>query len=101
MDPGYIIPPNVGEFVHAGHCSGDCTRAKFPSGGINVISVLLHAHLSGRKVRVRHFRESKELHWIANDENYDFNYQQDRPMTSEVKVLPGDHLVVGNESQSV
>ena len=52
---------------------------------------------AGRKLRLRHYRQSEELPWIANDGNYDFNYQQDRAITNEVKVMPGDQLTVGNE----
>ena len=48
VDPGEIIPPNVKDFVHVGHCSPECTEAKFPPEGINVFSVLLHAHLNGK-----------------------------------------------------
>ena len=54
--------------------------------------------IAGRKLRLRHYRGDKELPWIANDGNYDFDYQQDRPVTNEVKVLPGDHLATGNKS---
>lgn len=33
----------------------------FPRDGINVISVLLHSHLAGRKLQLRHIRGQKEL----------------------------------------
>ena len=32
VDPGNIIPPNVPEFVHVGHCSPECTETKFMEG---------------------------------------------------------------------
>ena len=49
----------------------------------------------GRKLKLRHFRDGKELPWIANDDNYDFNYQQNHPLANPVKVLPGDQMTIG------
>lgn len=51
--------------------------------------------LTARKMKLRHFRNNQELPWIKNDENYDFEYQQTRPLTDSIVVLPGDHLTTG------
>lgn len=53
-----------------------------------------HFHL-GRKLRLRHFRDGVELPWLSTDDNYTFDFQQNRPLLEEVKVLPGDQLICG------
>jgi len=35
-----------------------------------------------------------ELPTLANDQNYDFNYQQQHAVEPEVVVLPGDELIL-------
>ena len=50
----------------------------------------------GRELRVRHYRDGKELPWLLSDTHYDFDYQQARLLPQEVKLLPGDHLTMGN-----
>lgn len=65
----------------------------FPQTGIKLVSVVLHSHLAGKKLRLRHIREGRELPPVAEDGNYDFNYQQARVLPREVSVLPGDELV--------
>lgn len=36
-----------------------------PDNGINVVSVLLHAHSAGRKLSLRHIRNGQELPTLA------------------------------------
>ncbi|CAL8133761.1 unnamed protein product [Orchesella dallaii] len=88
------IPPNQTEFIVAGHCSPQCTEAGLSDGGINIFNSLLHSHLSGRKLKVRHFRDDVELPWLDFDNQYDFNFQQNKPLRDAVRVLPGDQLTV-------
>lgn len=45
---------------------------------------------------IRHFQGGNEVPWLANDENYDTNYQNNRMLRKPVTILPGDHLTVGN-----
>jgi len=52
--------------------------------------------ISGRKQKVRHFRNGNEIPYLANDEHYDFNYQNNRLLREHVKILPGDSLSLGN-----
>jgi len=92
VNPALLVPPNESNFIVSGHCSPGCTN-KFPEGGITVFNAMLHSHLSGRKLKVRHFRNGEELEWLDFDDHYDFNYQQNKPLTREVKVLPGDQLI--------
>lgn len=52
-------------------------------------------NLLGRKLRLRHFRNGTELPWLATDDNYDFDFQQNRPLLEEITILPGDQLTYG------
>lgn len=45
----------------------------FPRDGINVVSVLLHSHLAGRKLKLRHIRGDKELLPLAQVNKLDLN----------------------------
>jgi hypothetical protein len=64
-----------------------------PQTGIKLVSVVLHSHLAGKKIRLRHIREGRELPRIVEDNSYDFSYQQSRILSHEVVILPGDELV--------
>ncbi|XP_050299023.1 MOXD1 homolog 1 [Anthonomus grandis grandis] len=89
----HFIPPYQAEYKTAGYCSLDCTREVFPKDGINVVSVMLHSHLAGRKLKLRHIRAGKELPPLAEDNHYDFNYQQSRALSQDTTILPGDGLI--------
>lgn len=65
----------------------------FPDNGINVVSVVLHSHLAGRRLSLKHIRQGKELPKIVQDNHFDFDYQQSHTLEKEVKVLRGDELV--------
>jgi len=86
------VPPRSEGYVIAGHCSPSCSSRLFPETGLNVFQILLHSHLAGRKIRLRHYRNGIELPWISSDDHYDFNFQQNRLLLEEIKLLPGDHL---------
>jgi len=88
-----MIPPNSIGFINTAHCGSDCTSI-FPKEGLNVFNILLHAHLSAQKIKVRLWRDGVEMPWLVSDNNYDFNYQQNRPLREELKILPGDHLTI-------
>ena len=49
-----------------------------PDGGIQILNGVLHSHLAGRKMRLRHVRNGQELPVILEDKNYDFNFQASR-----------------------
>ncbi|XP_071534713.1 DBH-like monooxygenase protein 1 [Panulirus ornatus] len=95
LDPDWkhLIPPRQRTVLSEGHCVAECTQVALPSTGISVFAVILHTHLLGRKVRVRHLRQGRELEPIAQDNNYDFNYQEYRALKTPRTVLPGDHLI--------
>lgn len=74
---------------------------------------------AGRKMKLRHFRNETELPWVSYDgknrqlklfetnflikyncglsfsDHYHFNYQKNRPLREERKILPGDSLTFG------
>ncbi|XP_075210219.1 MOXD1 homolog 1-like [Lycorma delicatula] len=93
VSPLHIIPPKQPKFKTAGYCDQHCTRLMLPTAGIRVVSVLLHSHLAGRSITLKHIRNDIELPAIAEDKNYDFNYQQSRVLSKEIRVLPGDELI--------
>ncbi|ODN04440.1 hypothetical protein Ocin01_02222 [Orchesella cincta] len=101
ITPFLLLPPMQKNIVTYGICSAECTDMTIPEDGINVIISLVHAHLSGRKIRLRHFRNGKELPPIAEDNQYDFNYQQSRSIKNEIKILRGDELMVECEYETV
>ncbi|ODN05531.1 DBH-like monooxygenase protein 1, partial [Orchesella cincta] len=90
---GFAVPPQSSDFPIAGHCSPDCSRSMLSEvGSVDIFGVTLHAHVSSRRLRVHHFRGNRELPWVINDDNYDFNYQQLRFLPNPVTIQPGDQL---------
>ena len=89
-----MIPPRQQLFTSMGHCSGACTKEGIPETGIRIISGVLHSHLAGRKMRLRHIRNGIELPVILEDNHYDFNFQASRVPKTETVVYPGDHLLL-------
>ncbi|XP_075604224.1 DBH-like monooxygenase protein 1 isoform X2 [Balearica regulorum gibbericeps] len=90
------IPPGMPEFVSEGHCTLECLEealgAERPSG-IHVFAVLLHAHLAGRAIRMRHFHNGEEQKLLAYDDEFDFNFQEFQYLKEERTILPGDNLI--------
>ncbi|XP_039914071.1 DBH-like monooxygenase protein 1 [Hirundo rustica] len=90
------IPPGMPEFVSEGHCTLECLEealgAERPAG-IQVFAVLLHAHLAGRAIRMRHFHNGEEQKLLAYDDEFDFNFQEFQYLKEERTILPGDNLV--------
>ncbi|XP_017885001.1 MOXD1 homolog 1-like [Ceratina calcarata] len=93
VSPLHLIPPKQKEYATAGYCTPHCTNTMFPEDGVNVVSVVLHSHLAGRRLSLKHIRQGKELPRIVQDNHFDFEYQQSHTLGKEVKVLPGDELV--------
>ncbi|XP_030638796.1 DBH-like monooxygenase protein 1 homolog [Chanos chanos] len=92
----HMLPPGMDEYVTEGHCTRECLQESLDSEmpeGIQVFAVLLHAHLAGRAIRTRHFRDQKELAPLAYDDEFDFNFQEFQPLREERLLLPGDNLI--------
>lgn len=92
LEPSFIIPENFTDFTTIGHCSPSCTRKLTDS--VHFFNVNLHSHISGRRMKLRHFRDGVELPWVSFDDNYDFNYQEMRPLRDHIELKPGDHLTM-------
>ncbi len=92
----HVIPPGQQDFSTLGRCSSSCTEAALPQEGIRLFSAVLHSHLAGRAISLRHIRNNKELPVIFEDGNYDFNFQASRRPEGGVEriVLPGDELLL-------
>lgn len=88
------VPPRRSDWVTAGHCSSDCTRGNIPEDGVNVFMIFLHGHYTARSIKLRHFRNGRELPPLGEDKNFDANFQQARILSEPVKIYPGDHLTV-------
>jgi len=48
----------------------------------------------GSKMKLRHFRGRTELPWVMVDDNFSFNYQDNRNI-APLKWLPGDQFAIG------
>jgi hypothetical protein len=89
----HFLPPGQPLFMSVGQCTAECTSAGLPASGIKIISGVLHSHLAGRRMRLRHIRRGIELPTILADNHYDFNFQASRVPPTETIVLPGDQLI--------
>lgn len=75
---------------------------------IRAVAVLHHAHLLATGIKTRHFRNGTELPPILDDPNYDFYFQEFRPMQDEVVIkkviihktvcITYDNLFINNKS---
>ncbi|CAG2101817.1 unnamed protein product [Medioppia subpectinata] len=89
-----FIPPKQESVTIAGHCHPTCFRSKIPDDGLHVIASLPHGHKHVRKILVRHFRNGTELEPIAEENNYDFNFQDFQRSPDQCRILRDDHIVV-------
>ncbi|XP_072355246.1 DBH-like monooxygenase protein 1 homolog isoform X2 [Scyliorhinus torazame] len=92
----HMIPPDMSSYISQGHCSMECLQealSQEKASGIHVFAVLLHSHLAGRALRIRHFRNDVEQPLLAHDDEFDFNFQEFRYLKEERVLLPGDSLV--------
>ena len=65
---------------------------------VNVFATMLHSHLAGTAIQVRHVRNGNEQTPIAIDSNYDFNFQEFRPLANEVTVNTVSFSLAGKSS---
>ncbi|XP_045916784.1 DBH-like monooxygenase protein 2 homolog [Micropterus dolomieu] len=91
----YNIPPKASEF----HSYGVCNTSVFsqfvnPVPDLQVFAVLLHTHLAGRKVRVGHYRNGRQIGFLGVDENYNFEMQQMINLGNIKTIKPGDEIAV-------
>ncbi|XP_046877904.1 DBH-like monooxygenase protein 2 homolog [Hypomesus transpacificus] len=93
---GYVIPPNATDFQTYGLChTSDFSKLlDGPAPDLNVFSIMLHTHLAGRKIRVGHFRDGKQVDFLGMDENYNFDYQEVYNLGEIKTIKPGDEILV-------
>ncbi|XP_048387110.2 DBH-like monooxygenase protein 1 homolog isoform X2 [Stegostoma tigrinum] len=92
----HMIPPNMSSYISQGHCTMECLQEALSlekTSGIHVFAVLLHSHLAGRALRIRHFRNNVEQPLLAHDDEFDFNFQEFHHLKKERVLQPGDSLV--------
>lgn len=92
--PSILLPQNTIDHRIYGHCSSACTRKMLPPQGIKFVGALLHSHNAGRRLRIQHFRNNRELPFVLNDDNYQFLFQPIRLMRNEVTIIPGDQVTM-------
>ena len=88
-----FIAPGL-ETTMTAFCTADCTANTLPEGGVTVFGSLLHSHLRGVSMSLRHVRDGVELEPIDVNEHYDFNYQQVIFHDESRELLPGDQLIL-------
>uniref|UniRef100_A0A674APS7 Monooxygenase, DBH-like 1, like n=1 Tax=Salmo trutta TaxID=8032 RepID=A0A674APS7_SALTR len=93
---GYAIPPTASAFRSYGLCNTSHFSDILPDPvpDLSVISILLHTHLAGRKVRVGLFRNGTQIDFLAVDENYNFEMQGFINLATIKTIKPGDEIVV-------
>uniref|UniRef100_A0A3Q1I9J3 DOMON domain-containing protein n=1 Tax=Anabas testudineus TaxID=64144 RepID=A0A3Q1I9J3_ANATE len=87
----YSIPPKATQFRTYGVCN---TTFINPMPDLQMFAVLLHTHLTGRKVRVGQYRNGKQIDFLGLDENYNFELQQVTSLGNVKTVKQGDDIVV-------
>ncbi|XP_070781695.1 DBH-like monooxygenase protein 2 homolog [Enoplosus armatus] len=91
----YNIPPKASQF----HTYSVCNTSIFsqrvnPLPDLHVFAVLMHTHLAGRKVRVGHYRNGKQIDFLGLDENYNFEMQQMTNLGNIKTIKQGDEIAV-------
>ncbi|XP_062515120.1 DBH-like monooxygenase protein 1 homolog isoform X1 [Corticium candelabrum] len=89
-----FLPPRKDNILTETLCPAACTRASFPSKGVNVFGTMLHSHTVGKGIWIEHSRNGVQLPNIDSNYNYDFNFQDVVLLSNEVKILPGDDVQV-------
>merc|ERR1711963_635306 len=95
-----VVPALTPAFTARGYCSPECLSEALGDSEIYIFSNMLHSHLAGRKLRTRMIRNGQELPPIAQDNNYDFNYQEMRNLYNETVVRKGDSFIVECEYEN-
>ncbi|XP_078495693.1 DBH-like monooxygenase protein 1 [Ciona intestinalis] len=93
-----IISPNTSSYLQYGECTSGCLAQAMNDSSLSEIKMiggLLHSHLLGRKLRLRHiYGNGTEGPFLLNDDNYDFNYQEMRVFTKEKRINSGDSMQI-------
>lgn len=90
-----VIPPHEEAFVSRGYCPAQCTANAQQDTNVEqtVVAGFLHAHLLGVGITLRHFRNGVEIEPMMDDPNYDFFFQEVRPIRNRT-IKPGDSFII-------
>jgi len=91
----HLIPPLTDSYKTPADCPKECLKYGMDSKGIsevNLFGIVQHSHLLGRAMELKHIRNGKELKPINVDKTYDFDYQELRMISTEIKLKAGDSL---------
>ncbi|KAK3586460.1 hypothetical protein CHS0354_001844 [Potamilus streckersoni] len=84
------IPPFEKAYDSHSYCSSQCIDHGLGNlTEIKAFGIFQHAHLLGRAIKTRHFRNGSELLPLAIDSNYDFDFQQTRLLRNEIPIRHG------------
>ena len=70
-----------------------------PAQEMHIIAAFQHAHTLGAGVTTRHFRNGTEIEPLMDDPNYDFYFQEMRPLKKERTIKPVNALAKKNKKQ--
>ncbi|XP_052095209.1 DBH-like monooxygenase protein 1 homolog [Mytilus californianus] len=96
IGPTHMIPPHETDFVNTGFCQAECLEQglkDMPGQQVKVFAAWQHSHLLAYAMTTKHLRNGKEIEPFADDQAYDFNYQQIRLLRKEVPLKMGDSLI--------
>jgi len=66
-----------------------------PDDGVTVFGYILHAHLLGAKIKLDWYsKDGRQSEVLAEDNSYDFNYQENRLLSVPKKFLPVSRLIM-------
>ncbi|XP_064638025.1 DBH-like monooxygenase protein 2 homolog [Lineus longissimus] len=91
-----MVPPRQSKFTVYSYIPRTCT-GEFGFGNqtqIRAFAYLLHSHYAGSAIRLRHFRNGRELEYLGDDPTYDFNYQNSITYPQEIVIERGDEFLV-------
>ncbi|KAF6023514.1 Tbh [Bugula neritina] len=92
---GLIVPPKPENFEYISICHTSCTEQWMPDDGVTVFGYLLHAHLLGAKIKLDWYsKDGSQSEVLAEDNFYDFNYQENRLFPVPKKLLPVSRLIM-------
>ena len=59
-----------------------------PDYGITIVGSCLQSHILGVAIKLEPFRTGESIGILAEDKNYDFNYQKSRSLVNPQKIMP-------------
>ncbi len=90
---GILIPPKAVDFRYETTCRKECLSTMFDkTEEVKVFASLPHTHLHGKAISTTILQDDKEIAYITNNKNYDFNYQYLNFLTNPVTLTKNHSL---------